>query len=113
MYGGGATADHAFWLFVIAPPMMMLGVITMSVIRGEVKHTWSYEEHWDLQPSVEEAVGTSRKQEGCMMSARTRARPVDLNQYLRVSEFKAYLVLGPGAFVLSIYFVCVCACLLV
>jgi len=47
--------SHALCLFLIAPPMMILSVLIMSVMRGEVMHMWNYEEHWDVQPSVEKA----------------------------------------------------------
>jgi hypothetical protein len=52
---------HALGLFLVAPPMMILSVFVMSVMRGEVMHMWSYEEHWDLQPSVEKAAGDIEK----------------------------------------------------
>jgi hypothetical protein len=67
---------HAAWVFLVAPPMMILSVVIMSVMRGEVMHMWSYEGHWDLQPSVEKAAGDIEKGgglvDGCKKSESAR-----------------------------------------
>jgi hypothetical protein len=41
--------------------MAVLGVVGVSLVRGEARRMWTYEEHWNLEPVEEEAVRTSEK----------------------------------------------------
>ena len=56
---------YSLYVLLCALPMAVLGVVGVSLVRGEVKRMWMYEEHWNLEPvRVDEAVGTSEKSTG-------------------------------------------------
>jgi len=61
---------HAIGVLYIAPPMMVLSVVVVSLMRGEVGRMWSYEEQWGLKSFYEKVVEDSQKVE----------KPVDIKE---------------------------------
>jgi hypothetical protein len=49
---------------VCALPMVILSVVGVSLVRGEVRRMWTYEERWSLDPADNDAAENSEKVHG-------------------------------------------------
>jgi len=52
---------YSLYVLLCALPMEVLSVVVVSMVRGEVKRMWSYEEHWNLEPLAVETGEKSQK----------------------------------------------------
>jgi hypothetical protein len=53
--------SHAIGVLYISPPMMVLSVVIVSMVRGEVGRMWGFGEQWGPEPIVRNAVVDSEK----------------------------------------------------
>jgi hypothetical protein len=52
---------YSLYVLLCALPMAVLSVVGVSLVRGEARHMWTYDEHWNLEPVEEKAVRISEK----------------------------------------------------